>query len=164
MKSNGQRLRAGPGSTKRTTPMKIAVSVLAALMLFPVLVRPSAADDRDHRRGYERERHPGWRGDIHRFHEHDLRLWRGGRWYHGRHAGRRGWWWVVGSVWYFYPAPVYPYPDPYQPPVVVVPSAPPAPQYWYYCNNPPGYYPYVAQCGSDWQRVPANPPAPAPGR
>ncbi len=139
--------------------MKFTLGVLAALMLLPGMVQPGAAADRDHRRGHERERHSGWRGDIHRFHEHDLKVWRGGHWYRGRHAGRHGWWWVVGGVWYFYSAPVYPYPDPYQPPVVVVPPAPtPAPRYWYYCTNPPGYYPYVPQCGSAWQRVPANPP------
>lgn len=70
-------------------------------------------------------------------------------------------------MWYFYPAPVYPYPNPYQPPVVmveqppvaVVPPAPApgAPQYWYYCPNPQGYYPYVADCSTPWQKVPATP-------
>ena len=39
----------------------------------------------------------------------------------GRHGGRGGWWWVVGDAWYYYPQPVYPYPDPYTPPVVVAP-------------------------------------------
>jgi hypothetical protein len=29
-------------------------------------------------------------------------------------------------------------------------------QYWYYCQNPPGYYPYVQQCGTGWQTVPAG--------
>ena len=28
-------------------------------------------------------------------------------------------------------------------------------QYWY-CDNPPGYYPYVQQCNTGWQMVPAN--------
>ncbi len=27
------------------------------------------------------------------------------------------------------------------------------PQYWYYCNNPQGYYPYVAKCESRWVKV-----------
>ena len=29
-------------------------------------------------------------------------------------------------------------------------------QAWYYCADPAGYYPYVTQCYSDWQSVPAN--------
>lgn len=133
--------------------------LLAVLPLMPLAAQPSAADEhyrgREHRD--EHERREGWHGDIHRFHEHDLARWRAGQWYHGRRDGRLGWWWIAGGVWYFYPAPVYPYPDPYQPPVVVVPS-PPSPvaqQYWYYCSNPPGYYPYVPQCMTGWERVPA---------
>jgi hypothetical protein len=94
-----------------------------------------------------------WRDhDIHRFHDHDFARWRGGRWIHGRHGGRAGWWWVVGPTWYFYPQPVYPYPDPYQPPAV----APPPPQQYYYCDNPPGYYPYVPSCAAPWRAVPAG--------
>jgi hypothetical protein len=106
--------------------------------------------------------HEGWRGDIHHFHEHDIAHWRAGSWRHDWHGGREGWWWIVGGVWYFYPSPVYPYPDPYLPPVAVAPQpapTPPAPaQYWYYCPNPAGYYPYVAQCQTDWQKVPATTP------
>lgn len=44
---------------------------------------------------------PQWRGDIGRFHEHDWGLWRGGHWARTRHDGRLGWWWVVGTNWYF---------------------------------------------------------------
>lgn len=107
---------------------------------------------------------PHWGGDIQRFHEHDWQLWRGGRWQHGSHAGRLGWWWVVGGVWYFYPAPVYPYPNPWEPPPVeyVTPPAgsvpPPPTQYWYYCENAKGYYPYVPTCPGGWKQVPATPP------
>lgn len=96
-----------------------------------------------------------WQGDIRRFHEHDIGRWRGGRWYQGRHIGRLGWWWIVGPTWYFYPAPIYPYPDPFLPPADIRPIGPP--QYWYYCANPPGYYPYVPQCRVDWQKVHATP-------
>jgi hypothetical protein len=93
-----------------------------------------------------------WRDhDIHRFHEHGFERWRGGHWVHGRHEGRLGWWWVVGPTWYFYPAPVYPYPDPYVPPGY----APPPPTY-YYCDNLPGYYPYVPACRGPWRPVPAG--------
>ena len=81
--------------------------------------------------------------------------------------GRLGWWWVVGGVWYFYPQPAYPYPDPYVPPVVVVdqapqsdtPSVPPPAQNWYYCEASKSYYPYVANCPAGWKTVPATPSA-----
>jgi hypothetical protein len=104
---------------------------------------------------------PGWRGG---FHEHDIVVWRGGHWFHGWHGPRVGWWWIVGGAWYWYPAPVYPYPDVYTPPVVVqAPAAPPPqpqtlPQTWYYCDRPAGYYPYVPECASGWKTVPATPP------
>ena len=75
--------------------------------------------------------------------------------------------------WY-YPPPYYaPYNSPYYyPPVVTVPSMPPvyieqgeaettpAPQsYWYYCDQPPGYYPYVKECPGGWQAVAPQPPS-----
>jgi len=103
--------------------------------------------------GHERE----WRGgdwhdrDIHRFHERDFGRWRGGRWIHARHDGRFGWWWVVGPSWYFYPAPIYPFPDPYTPPF----AAPGAPA-WYFCPPAQAYYPYVPTCPVPWQIVPAQ--------
>jgi hypothetical protein len=69
-----------------------------------------------------------------------------------------------------FPGYYYPYPYPYYPPVVVAPAQPPvyieqqpaAPQpgsYWYHCNTPEGYYPYVKACPSGWQQVA---PTPAP--
>lgn len=122
------------------------------------LATSAMADEHDHFGGPGPG--PQWRpnGDIHHFHEHDMMVWRGGRWFHGPHGGRAGWWWIVGGVWYFYSAPVYPYPDPYTPPEVVAAPAP-APQpgpVWYYCRHPAGYYPYVQAC-RHWQVVPAHP-------
>jgi len=35
-------------------------------------------------------------------------------------------------------------------------SQPYAAQNWYYCSDPAGYYPYVTQCNTGWQAVPAN--------
>lgn len=138
--------------------------LIAAFLLLPFMVSAGMAQERDHE--LDRHRDGGgrseWRGDIGRFHEHDFDLWRRGHWVHRRHDGRAGWWWVVGSAWYFYPSRVEPFPDPYQPAMVVVPQVPATQQYWYYCANPAGYYPYVAQCGANWQRVPATVPPPAP--
>lgn len=37
------------------------------------------------------------------------------------------------------------------------------PQVWYYCQDPMGYYPYIRDCNTNWQAVPASvlpPPAP----
>lgn len=35
----------------------------------------------------------------------------------------------------------------------------PANQYWYYCTDPAGYYPYVQNCSKAWlQVVPQNDP------
>jgi hypothetical protein len=65
-----------------------------------------------------------------------------------------------GPFWAPYAAPVV-----VPPPVVVTPApsvvGPPAPPptFWYYCENPKGYYPYVSQCPSGWRAVS---PTPAP--
>ena len=72
-----------------------------------------------------------------------------------------------GPVWGY---PYYPYPYASPPTVVTVPSTPPvyiqqappvAPQYpvgyWYYCQNPEGYYPYVSECPTGWQQVSPTP-------
>jgi hypothetical protein len=82
--------------------------------------------------------------------------------------------------WYPYPYPYpyaypygYPYASPYvSPPVVIQPAQPPVviqqppqPQYWYFCKEANGYYPYVQQCPSAWMQVlpQAMPPAGSPG-
>jgi hypothetical protein len=75
----------------------------------------------------------------------------GGHWNHGWHNGSYGWWWG-GGLGYPYDYGSYGYPDygyydygqPY------------ASQTWYYCSDPAGYYPYVAQCNTGWQAVPAS--------
>ncbi|MBV8651679.1 MAG: hypothetical protein JO255_09450 [Alphaproteobacteria bacterium] len=94
---------------------------------------------------------------MYRFRDYDFVRWRGGHWVQARRDGRVGWWWVVGPQWYFYPAPIYPYPDPYVPPAVAV-APPPAPGAvtYYYCDNPQGYYPYVQACPTPWRAVPAG--------
>ena len=91
--------------------------------------------------------------------------WRGG--FYGPHfwGPRMG----IGLGFYsplWVPPPVY-----YAPRVIVQrpyiappPAAYPPPadgatngNYWYYCNNPQGYYPYVRMCNGQWQTAPANP-------
>jgi hypothetical protein len=85
----------------------------------------------------------GWRGNVRSF---DSVRWQGGQWLHVSHVGRLGWWWVVGPDWYFYDAPVYPYPDIYTPPGEGF-------GWWYWCDSSQEYYPYVTYCSVPWQRV-----------
>jgi hypothetical protein len=78
----------------------------------------------------------------------------GDHWYHGWRNGQYGWWWGdgLGSTydpydygWDAYPdSGYYGYTQPY------------TAQTWYYCSDPAGYYPYVTQCNTGWQAVPAS--------
>lgn len=54
------------------------------------------------------------------------------------------------------------------PPTMIVSSTPPVyiqqaqpvqpqPNYWYYCQNPEGYYPYVQNCSGGWLQVAPQP-------
>jgi hypothetical protein len=97
---------------------------------------------------------------------------RGGGWGgYGHRGGYRGYggfgfYWGPSFGWpYYYPS--YPYYA--SPPVVVAPPSPPvyiertdpAPSeenYWHYCENPQGYYPYVKECPGGWTPVPSTPP------
>ena len=109
--------------------------------------------------------------------------WHGGGGHHGgwRRAGWHGGFWgprvyIGGPFWYpgpyAYPYPVYAPPlytaPVYGSPVVEEPLPPPAyveprsTAYWYYCQDPPGYYPYVSTCAGGWQQVAPQPSAPAP--
>ena len=71
---------------------------------------------------------------------------------------------VYPAYWYYPPPPVYYYPYPVvpaSPPVYVERDPAPAEQWWYYCEQTRGYYPYVKECPTGWTRVP---PAPAPAQ
>lgn len=73
---------------------------------------------------------------------------------------------------YYYPYPPQYYPnniygnDDYPPPPstrgLVVPGDLPvgATAFWYYCDAPDGYYPYVKECSHEWTRIPIAPPPP----
>lgn len=122
---------------------KTLIGVAAAALVLAASVVPSLAGG-------------GWHGGGHG--------WHGGGWYGGWRGpvffGPR----VVVGVGspFWYPGPyAYPYLAPYpvySPPVVVAAPAPPvytqqAPQYWYYCQSPAGYYPNVPQCPGGWMQV-----------
>ncbi len=90
--------------------------------------------------------------------------------WHGGHFRGSVW---IGPVW----GPAYPYPYYWSPPVTVqqpviaeqppaeyVQQSPPSDEqsYWYYCQDPKGYYPYVKKCPNGWMKV-APSPAPTEG-
>src|SRR5262249_53197546 len=122
------------------------VAVLAALALLGLVAAGPA-------RAWGAGPHGGWHGGTRH------RGPRNGHWpfvvvpdfYVGGPYGGPYWWGApYGYGWYGYP-----YPYAYGPPVVVqsapqvyVQPAAPAQQYWYYCQNPAGYYPSVGQCPS----------------
>ena len=87
------------------------------------------------------------------------------------HGGWHGGW---GYGFYAYPGWWWPYPYPYfyrsyQPPPQVIEQTPEygepmeqQPYYWYYCQNPQGYHPYIKSCPGGWMQVvpsetPSNP-------
>jgi hypothetical protein len=60
-----------------------------------------------------------------------------------RREGFRGGF-IAYPWWGYYPDYGYDYSQPY------------SSQTWYYCSDPAGYYPYVTQCSTGWQTVPAS--------
>lgn len=83
---------------------------------------------------------------------------------HGYYRGGVGVY--FGPSWWpgFYRPPLY-----YSPQVIVVPAAPPpvyieqrevaveaaseTTNYWHYCREAKGYYPYVKECPGGWQKI-----------
>ena len=58
------------------------------------------------------------------------------------------------------PAPVYVAPEPVvviPPRAVAAPAAPAGGEWWYYCRPAGAYYPYVQNCPTGWEVVPAQP-------
>lgn len=104
----------------------------------------------------------------------------GGRGYWAGPSVRFHFGYYGGPLWW--PPAYYAYPAPYvlvPPPAPAPPAAPPvyierepaeprptpAPQpgapegaWWYFCPAANGFYPYVRECPSGWERVPALPP------
>jgi hypothetical protein len=127
-------------------------TLIAAVLVMTLLASGIASADR--RGGGHYGHHRGW----------------------GHHHGPRvrvgvGIGWSFWGPWWYYP-PYYPrYYYPYYPPAVAIPSTPPVyiergeptpsstpPGVWYYCPDSKAYYPYVKECPSGWQTVPAQPP------
>jgi hypothetical protein len=131
-----------------------AVSIACLFMVFAVL-SPGSAWARGGHGG-------GWGGHG---------GWGHGGWGHGYYYGGIGLGLGYGLGYYGYPYYNYNYPYYGYPPVInTAPAVPPvyiqqqpAPQaqaqnYWHYCRNPAGYYPYVKACPGGWQQVSPVPP------
>jgi len=72
---------------------------------------------------------------------------RAGHWSHGWRNGRYGWSWGYGPYLWSSDG-LY---DDYSGERQAYAS-----QSWYYCSDPAGYYPYIAQCNTSWQTVRAQ--------
>jgi hypothetical protein len=125
---------------------KIACAVLVAVAI--LCVSPLLAQAQ---RSYGHHGH--WGGHAHGWGGHPA------HWNFGFYWGGPLWGWPWGPYGYYPPPPVY---VPQQPPVYVQPQEPQEPAYWYYCQDPQGYYPYVQNCPGGWMKVVPNPTPPNP--
>lgn len=130
----------------------VFVLVLATLIIFSIPLSGFGARSGDYRgmnftfdRPAVMAHYAGWRGHY----------W-GHRFYWGGSIMLGPWWYP----WYPYPYGYYAAPPSYvQPPQVYVQPQQPQQSYWYYCQDPKGYYPYVQSCPGGWMKVlPQTPP------
>lgn len=138
----------------RARPGRLIFTLLAALLLAPPV------HTQQHERGGGGGGHPGVahggavsHGEARHFNSFGRGAVNEGRAFHGRRGGRGGGWWIAGPGWYYYPAPVYAYPDPYWYPDDEAYGE----TYWYYCPSVGGYYPYVQACPGGWTTVTVGP-------
>jgi hypothetical protein len=142
----GTNARRRPFNVWRLEMKKGIIPAFAVLMLVFAAALPAHA----------RDGHRGGRGGHSEFVLHGG-VWIGPPWWGGP------WWW--GPPYYPY-YPYYPYPPSVEETPVYV--QPPAQEqqdegdYWYYCTNPQGFYPYVKQCPKGWLRVIPTPSSEVP--
>lgn len=136
--------------------MKSKILMMSAVfaMLGSLIVAPSVQAHPSYYHGYGYHGHGGY--------------WYGGRGFYGFGLG------LAAGALLTYPYENYVYTDYYSPAYVernsvtvydnspsqtvqTTPSSSALP-IWYYCQSPKGYYPYVHECPSGWQKVPATPP------
>ena len=121
-----------------------AVAVVAGVLAlsFPPLSLEAAPHAGGHVAGF----HAGGLGGFHGMHFGGFH----GAHFGGFHEGFRhhhwhgGWWWGVIPVPVFYEYDALDYTPVF------------AASYLYYCPYPAGFYPYVQQCSTDWELVPAS--------
>ena len=150
----------------------LRIAVLATVVLFAALGSAPALAARGGGGGGSHGGGGGWHGG-------------GGGWHGGGWHGHSGWHGSVGVYfggwypYYGYPYyagyPYYGYPYPYSlayyppygypgaayaaPAYVERGAAQPEANWWYYCADSKGYYPYVQECPSGWSRVSPQPPS-----
>ena len=123
---------------KAACSILVMLSLLLAMPLFGYAGRTQIFFGANVRVG-----HPGWRGHAVSW-RHPPSVW--GPRYYWRSS-------IVLGPWHPYgycgpPAVIVQN----QPPVYVQPEQQPA-DYWYYCPNPQGYYPYIKSCPGGWMKV-----------
>jgi hypothetical protein len=136
--------------------MCVFLLVIAMLFVFPL--SSYAGHPGVHGGASIRVGHVAWRGHY--------GGWHGG--WHRPYGWGLGFYWggpIWGSPWYpWYPYGYYAAPPAViqeQPPVYVQPQQPQE-NYWYYCQDPQGYYPYVKTCPGGWMKVIPQPAPPKP--
>jgi len=103
--------------------------------------------------GHDGFHHDGFHHDgFHHGHGHAV-FFVGGAW--------PGWWWWGYPYYDGWPYPAG-YPGYYAPPAQYIEKGDgsdgaSANAWWYHCDQPDGYYPYVKECPGGWQTVPAQP-------
>lgn len=122
-----------PGGRPRSPAQDRALEYIAAALLFSAAIGLPDVANAEHGGGFH-----------------------GGGFHHGFGGGRAGFAIGLGGLyaphaWDYY----YPYSDTYGYPDYGYDQSYPA-QYWYYRSDPAGYYPYVTQCNTGWQTVPAS--------
>ena len=161
-----------PGPTKAVPPMRGPTIAGPQMTNTPHRQHGEDNHEYEHRDGRHRADFHHFTGrNYHHWEERERAIWRSGAWRHEKYMGRYGWWWITGGMLYFYEEPVYPYPlvvpdvvyelpvdD--QPPPEYSQQPPEDPDYWYYCEDPKGYYPYITECPGGWMTVVPQPAAP----
>jgi len=61
-----------------------------------------------------------------------------------------------GPWWVLPPPVIYAPVVEREPPIVIDQTTPPV-DYWYFCRPANAYYPYVKECPSGWEKIPAQP-------
>ena len=155
-----------------------SILILSGIFILAI-TSPAYARGGGHGGGGHGGGHGGGRGSFHGggriggyhggFGDYGGRFFRG---YRGVTPFRRGWLWAwgVGLGWpyygsyyspywgwpYYYPYLGWPYYDYnyYDYPYYQQPQE--QPYYWYFCQDPQGYYPYIKSCPGGWMKVVPN--------
>ncbi len=161
---------------------KIGLICMAIVLLGSIPVSPAWANRGGHHGGHHGHGHHHYRGGYGGYGGYGMALGMGLLGYGlGSYFGGRAPYYGYGAGYGYPPAygygagygyaPAYGY----APPAVAVPVAPPvyiqqqevvqvqpqaqaqASNYWHYCRNPEGYYPYIKNCPGGWLQVAPQP-------